>query len=211
LGEAEKVVIGKDFTNIISPIRKEEKKLEELIANLKMDLVKAGPEERQHIEKRIANLTSGVAVLNVGAPTDVELGEKRDRCDDAVRAVKAAIAEGYVPGGGTAFLRVHNGGGEAATNGVLTGKTLVYAAIREPFRQICLNAGLDKTRAEAFIALILSQENKNFGYNVVTSNTEDLVKSGIIDPTKALRVALENAASAAGVLITSGGILADKL
>lgn len=206
LGQAGKVVIGKDFTNIISPHINLAQQTE-ILNTLKMDLVKASPEEKTIIEKRIASLTGGVAVLSVGAPTEVELGEKRDRCDDAVRAVKAAIAEGFVPGGGTAFLRIQQQGG-GDVNGQLIGRMIVHQALRKPFKQICENAGVDY---EIPLREIMNSGEFNVGYNVKSGNVEDLVKAGIIDPVKALRVALENAASAAGVIITSGGILCDSI
>lgn len=212
LGEAEKVIIGREFTNIISPLvtSSNGEKLKELVDNLKMDLTKVGGYEKEQIEKRIANLTSGVAILNVGAPTDVELNEKKDRCDDSVRAVKAAIAEGFVPGGGTAFLRVKEEEAQEA-NGILTGKRAVLLAIREPFKQILRNAGIEEKEVESLVREIQNGSNNNVGYNVISEKIEDMVAAGIIDPTKALRVALENAASAAGVLITSGGGIVDSL
>src|SRR6185503_11115139 len=120
----------KNETSIITP-KGNKKALTELLNNLKMDLTKAGTEEKELIEKRIAKLNGSVAVLYVGAATEVEMKEKKDRCDDAVRATKAAIAEGYVAGGGTAFIRIKSD------------NDLINSVLKEPLSQICKNAGED--------------------------------------------------------------------
>lgn len=187
LGRAAKVVISKEDTVIISG-NKNPKALTELLNDLKMNLVKAEGEEKIKIEKRIARLQGGIAVLSVGAPTETEMKERKDRCDDAIRATKSAIAEGYVPGAGTAFLRV-----KEVKNSILK------EVLKEPLRQICANAGVD---GEQILAQVLNLKD-SMGYNAKTDKIEDLIGSGIIDPVKVLRCSLENAVSAAGMIITS--------
>lgn len=187
LGKAAKVIISKDETIIISGNKNPEAQLE-LLNNLKINLVRAEGEEKEKIEKRIARLQGGIAVLSVGAPTETEMKERKDRCDDAIRATKAAIAEGFVPGAGTAFLRVQD-----------IKNPILKEVLKEPLKQICANAGVDGEQ-------ILKQVqglNGSMGYNAKTDKIEDLIESGIIDPVKVLRCSLENAVSAAGMIITS--------
>lgn len=187
LGKAAKVVISKDETIIISG-EKNEKALIDLLNNLKMNLVKAEGKEKDDIEKRIARLQGGIAVLSVGAPTETEMKERKDRCDDAIRATKAAIAEGFVPGAGTALLRVLD-----------VKNPILKEVLKEPLKQICANAGVNGEQ-------ILKQVqglNGSMGYNAKTDKIEDLITSGIIDPVKVIRCSLENSVSAAGMIIAS--------
>lgn len=193
-GRAKKVVVGKNETSIISPSTNKDA-LNELMNNLKMDLVGKEGEEKERIEKRIARLTGGVAVLYVGANTEVEMKEKKDRCDDAIRATKAAISEGIVAGGGTAFLRVK-------TDNEVLRKVLI-----KPLMQICDNAGVD---GEAVLNGVLHAKG-NMGYNAKDGAIEDLVESGIIDPVKVLRCSLENGASASTMILTSNTLIVDTL
>lgn len=193
-GRAKKVVISKNETSIISPVNDKEE-LAELLDNLKMDLVNKEGEEKEAIEKRIARLTGSVAVLYVGANTEVEMKEKKDRCDDAVRATRAANSEGFVPGGGTAFLRIESG------------SELIDAVLLTPLLQICTNAGVDGN-------IILGQvmaATGNVGYNAKENKIEDLVEAGIIDPVKVLRNCIENAASVATTILTSNTLICDSL
>lgn len=196
LGTAKKVIIGKNETSIICP-NGDKKVVGELLDNLKVDLTKAGTEEKVLIEKRIAKLNGSVAVLHVGAATEVEMKEKKDRCDDAVRATKAAISEGFTVGGGTSFLRVGN-----------TGSELLNEILEAPLRQLCLNAG---TNADKILMEVKEERTGNIGYNVKTDKIEDLVVSGIIDPVKVLRCSLENAASVATMILTSNTLIVDTL
>jgi len=187
LGNAAKVVVGKEETIIISGDKNKEA-LTDLLNNLKMNLVSAEGEEKEKIEKRIAKLQGGIAVLSVGAPTEAEMNERKDRCDDAVRATKAAIAEGYVPGAGTAFLRIEN-----------INNPILKEVLKAPLRQICINAGANE---EQVLKQVMGLKN-SMGYNAKIDKIEDLIESGIIDPVKVLRCSLENAVSAAGMIITS--------
>ncbi len=195
LGRAAKVIISKNETQIISPEGNKDQ-LSELIDNLKMDLTKAEGDDKLKIEKRIAKLTGGVAVLMVGAATEIEMKEKKDRVDDAIRATKAAISEGIVPGGGTSFLRV------------LTSNSVINKTLSRPLKQLCENAGVD---FESIKEQVLKDENWGVGYNVKTNKIEDLIKSGIIDPVKVLRCSIENAASAATTILTTESLICDTM
>lgn len=195
-GHAKKIIIGKNETSIISPSGNK-KELNNLLNNLKMDLTKAGAEEKELIEKRIAKLNGSVAVLYVGAATEVEMKEKKDRCDDAVRATKAAIQEGFVAGGGTAFLRIG-----------FIGNGMMNEILREPLNQICKNAGVNYDK---IVMEVEEQKTGNVGYNAKADKIEDLVEAGIIDPVKVLRCSLENAASAATMILTSETLIVDTI
>lgn len=236
LGKAKKVIISKDETVIIDGEGKKED-LEDLLNNLKMNLAQAKTEEEKNsIEKRIARLTGGIAVIQVGGSTETELNEKLDRVDDAVRATKAAISDGFLAGGGSSFLRtIKRGAGflididsiaedktlDDAIDDIKTqfnktgtllfsskrigtdltkGENLVFSALYAPLLQICENAGVDGL---PIIKSIQLQAGDNRGYNVLTGKIEDMVTAGIIDSTKALISALKNAASVAGMILTS--------
>lgn len=194
-GHAKKVIIGKNETSIISP-KGNKKELTNLLNNLKMDLTKAGAEEKELIEKRIAKLSGSVAVLYVGAATEVEMREKKDRCDDAVRATKAAISEGFLGGAGSSFLKIKSG------------NEIIDSALSKPMQQICENAGVE---FEKKLFLIQCHPSENAGYNAKTDRAEDLIVSGIIDPVKVLRCSLENAASAATMILTSETLICDVI
>lgn len=193
-GRAKKVIVSKNETSIISPTTRKAE-LSELLDNLKMDLVNKEGEEKEQIEKRIARLTGGVAVLYVGANTEVEMKEKKDRCDDAVRATKAAVEEGYVPGGGTAFLRIESG------------NEIIDTILLAPLKQICDNAGVDYKN---ILGQVMAAKG-NVGYNAKANKIEDMVEAGIIDPVKVLRCSLENAASAATMILTSETLICDTI
>ncbi len=211
-GHAKKIIIGKNETSIITP-KGNKKQLTELLNNLKMDLTKAGTEEKEQIEKRIAKLSGSVAVLSVGAATEVEMREKKDRCDDAVRATKAAISEGFTGGGGLSFFNISLFQGLLdkmnENESYIKGFILVIDTLKEPMKQICNNAGIDP---QIKIDLMLdNRHNFNVGYNAKTNTVEDLIEAGIIDPVKVLRCSLENAASAAGMILTSETLIVDTL
>jgi chaperonin GroEL len=198
LGTAKKVIVSKNETVIIGG-NSDAEALTNLLNELRMNLAQAkDEEEKAPIEKRIAKLTGGVAVIQVGAATETELNEKMDRVDDAVRATKAAIAEGFVAGGGTAFLRIPFSGYDI-TSDFNKGKGLVFTALESPLKQICKNAGTDVEN----IFKLVSEGKGNMGYNALTDEIVDMVEDGIIDSTKALRCALTNAVSVAGMLLTS--------
>ena len=196
LGHAKKIVVSKEETIIIGGAGKKEA-IEDLLNDLKMSLTQAEGEEKDKIENRIAKLTGGVAVLYVGAATETEMREKKDRCDDAVRATKSAIAEGYVPGGGRMFqvlsFRIES--------------KLMAKVLLAPFRQICENAGVDYLKTwERFEGAEI-----NTGYNAKTDTVENLVETGVIDPVKVLRLSLENAASTATMILTASCHIVDSM
>lgn len=200
-GSAKKVIVSKTETIIIGG-NGDADDIEELIADLKMNLTQAKTEEEKYpIEKRIARLTGGVAVIQVGAATETELNEKLDRVDDAIRATKAAISEGFVGGGGTAFLRINLpfAIGLDPDGDFVKGCDLVFDSLCTPLKQICANAGVDGDE----ILKKVSRETEGMGYNVLTNKIEDMVQAGIIDSTKALRCAITNAVSVAGMVLTS--------
>lgn len=194
-GQANKVLVTKEETVIICG-KSNQKELENLLNELRMNLAQAKNEdEKAPIEKRIAKLIGGVAVIQVGAATETEMKEKLDRFDDAVRATKSAISEGYVPGAGTVFVR-------------LSEKTSILKnALLSPLRQIITNAGLP---TESIVNEVISSEG-NKGYNARSEKVEDLVEAGVIDPVKVLRCSLQNAASAAGMLLTTECLIVDTL
>jgi len=199
-GSAKKVTVSKDETIIIGG-NSDLSKVTELVNDLKMNLAEAKTEDEKYpIEKRIARLTGGIAVIQVGAATQSELGEKLDRYDDAVRSTKAAISEGYLAGGGTAFVRISAKHASAFTESDFEkGQQLVYAAMNKPLSQIVENSGADHQRILERVYV----KTGNEGYNVKSGKVEDLIQAGIIDSTKALRCALINAASVSGVALTS--------
>lgn len=199
-GNAKKAIISKTETIIIGG-NQDSEAVTDMLNELKMNLTQAeGEEEKYAIERRIAKLSGGVAVIHVGAATETELNEKLDRVDDAVRATKAAISEGFVAGGGTAFLRITPPIVVGERNeGIMKGADLVFDALRKPLIQICENAGVNSKE----IYLKVSVEQGNMGYNALTGEIVDMVEAGIIDSTKALRCALTNAVSVAGMLLTS--------
>lgn len=197
LGKAKKIIVSKDSTLIISGASNK-KQMSSLLTALDNDIKNAdGEKEKEKIGRRISKLTGSVAILYVGASTDVEMREKKDRCDDAVRATKSAISEGYVPGAATAFLRIKTLEGAH--------ESVIFDSIKEPLIQICKNAGKDGVK----IVKKVIEADGNFGYNVKTDKMEDLVLSGIIDPVKVLRCSLQNAASAASAILTSESLIVD--
>ena len=204
LGQAQKVTIGKEETVIIGG-NKDEKIFNELVSNLK-DLVSKEEDYglNELLKKRIARLKGSVAILSVGATTEIEMKEKKDRVDDAIRATRSAIEEGYVSGGGTAFLVVplYNKNISASL-----GSNLVFSIMSKPLEQICTNAGQN---SKSIINEVL-QSSANFGYNAKTDVIEDLVLAGVIEPTKSNRCALQNAASVVNQILLSQYLITDTL
>lgn len=200
-GKASKIIVTKETTTIIGAGGDKEKiksfvdSLNEKIKNTKDEA------ELKYLESRVALLTGGVAVLYVGAATSSEAEEKKDRCDDAIRATRAAIDEGYVSGAGTAFVKFKYDLGEIITD-FDRGFKLITDILKEPLRQICNNGGFD---AEKIIKEVASSSNGD-GFNVLTEKVECLADAGIIDPVKVLRCSLQNAASAASMILTTEGI-----
>lgn len=201
-GSAQKVIVTKDETIIIEG-ESNEKALEDLLNELRMNKAQAKNEdEAAPIEKRIAKLTGGVAVIQVGAATETEMKEKMDRFDDAVRAVKSAIAEGYTVGAGTAYLRI------------ASGSKIVDSAMAMILRQICSNIGLEPKKWWQFweskhIFDQVRDARGNMGYNAKTGKVEDLIDAGVLDPVKVLRCALQNAASSAAMVLTTECLIVD--
>lgn len=201
LGKAEKVVIDKDNTTIINGAGKTED-IKARINQIKAQIENTTSDyDREKLQERLAKLAGGVAVIYVGAPTEVEMKEKKDRVDDALHATRAAVEEGIVPGGGTAYIRALNalenlkGDNEDENIGI----AIVRRALEEPLRQIVFNAG-----GEGSVVVQKVKEGKDdFGYNARTETYGNLIEEGVIDPTKVSRVALENAASIAGLLLTT--------
>jgi chaperonin GroEL len=207
LGQAEKILIDKDNTTMINgsgnpdDIKGRVNQIKTQIESTTSDY------DREKLQERLAKLAGGVAVLYVGAATEVEMKEKKDRVDDALHATRAAVEEGIVAGGGVAFIRaieaLEDIKGE--TDDENTGINIIKRAIEEPLRQICNNAGI-----EGSIVIQKVKEGKaDFGYNARTGVYENLIGAGVIDPTKVSRIALENAASIASMLLTTEVILAD--
>ena len=209
LGRARKVVIAKDTTTIIEGFGPEAE-VKARIAQIKREIEDTDSDwDREKLQERLAKLAGGVAVIRVGAATEIELKEKKHRIEDAVSATKAAIEEGIVPGGGLALLRsraavdklVHSLKGDEAT-----GATIVSKALDEPMRWIAFNAGLEG----AVIVEQAERETGGVGLNALTGHFEDLLKAGVIDPAKVTRSALQNAASVAALLLTTEATVADK-
>jgi chaperonin GroEL len=207
LGKAEKVTIDKDNTTVVNGAGKKEN------ITARVNQIKAQIEtttsdyDKEKLQERLAKLAGGVAVLYVGAATEVEMKEKKDRVDDALHATRAAVEEGIVPGGGVAYIRCiaslekMKGDNDDET----TGMAIVKRALEEPLRQIVANAGI-----EGSIVVQKVKEGKDdFGYNARTDVYENMLGAGVIDPTKVSRVALENAASIASMLLTTECVLAD--
>ncbi len=208
LGTAEKVTVSKDSTIIVNGAGSKE-----LIAN-RVAQIKAQIEtttsnyDKEKLQERLAKLAGGVAVLYIGAPSEVEMKEKKDRVDDALSATRAAIAEGIVPGGGVAYIRCLNAletlkGDNDDEN---TGIAIIRRAIEEPLRQIVANAGLEG----AVIVQKVKDGEGDYGFNARTDTYENFFATGVIDPAKVTRVALENAASIAGMFLTTECVIADK-
>lgn len=204
-GRAKKVIVTKDETIIIGGEGKKSE-IENLLNELRMNLAQAKNEDEKFpIEKRIARLTSGIAVIQVGGATETEMNEKLDRFDDAVRSTKSAISEGFVAGGGTAFVRIAGNVmiDENQTPGFRAGQQLIKDILAAPIKQMAFNAGVNGDDVYEYV----KASSGNDGYNTRTERFEDMVEAGIIDSTKALRCALINAASVAGMLLTTEAII----
>ena len=208
LGTAEKVTITKDDTTIVNGagdkqfIKERCEQIKAQIASTKSDY------DREKLQERLAKLSGGVAVLYVGAASEVEMKEKKDRVDDALRATRAAIEEGIVPGGGVAYIRAISAleGLQGDNADETTGVAIIRRAIEEPLRQICANAGVEG----AVVVQKVSEGKADFGYNARTDVYENLYAAGVVDPAKVTRVALENAASIAGMFLTTECVIVEK-
>ncbi|WP_315499983.1 chaperonin GroEL [Capnocytophaga gingivalis] len=207
LGRAERIAIDKDNTTIVNGAGKSEE-IQARVGQIKAQIeVTTSDYDKEKLQERLAKLAGGVAVLYVGAPSEVEMKEKKDRVDDALHATRAAVEEGIVAGGGVALLRARNVLHKIKTENSdeVTGIQIVYRAVEAPLRTIVENAGGE---GSVVIAKVLESRN-SFGYNAKTEKYVDMFRAGIIDPKKVTRVALENAASVAGMILTTECSLVD--
>ena len=208
LGSAEKVTVTKDNTTIVNG-GGDKQNIQDRIGQLKNEIENTtSTYDKEKLQERLAKLSGGVCVLEVGAASETEQKEKKDRCDDALCATRAAIEEGIVTGGGVAYIRAQKAlDGMTGDNAdETTGIAIVRRAIEEPLRQICSNAGIEG----AVVVNKVREGEGNFGFNAKTEKYGDLREQGVVDPAKVTRVALENAASVAGMFLTTECVICDK-
>jgi len=209
LGRAKKVVITKDDTTIVGGTGKKTD-IEARVAQIRQQIEDTTSEyDREKLQERLAKLSGGVAVIKVGGVTEMEVKEKKDRVDDALNATRAAVEEGILPGGGVALIRGQSALGKlkTANDDQQVGVTIVRRALQAPARQIAENAGED---GAVVVGKIVEKDDYAFGYNAQTGQYGNLVKEGVIDPAKVVRTALQDAASVAGLLITTEAMVAEK-
>jgi len=208
LGRAKKVMIEKETTTIVDGAGKK-KDIEGRIAQIKQQIEETTSDyDEEKLQERLAKLAGGVAVIRVGGATEIEVKERKDRVDDALHATRAAVEEGVLPGGGVPLLRAVKALSRVKpeNDDQKTGVEIVKKAIQSPARQIALNAGAD---GSIVVGKIIERNEYNWGYNAQTGEYGDLVKAGVIDPTKVVRTALQGAASVAGLLITTEAMVAE--
>ena len=208
LGSAEKVTIDKDTTTLVNGVG-DKAAIQARIGQIRSQIEKTTSDyDREKLQERLAKLAGGVAVLYVGAPSEVEMKEKKDRVQDALSATRAAVEEGTVPGGGVAYIRASETleGLKGENEDETTGIEIVKRAIEEPLRQIVANAG----KEGAVVVQKIREGKADFGYNARLDRYENLFQTGVIDPAKVTRVALENAASIAGMFLTTECVITDK-
>ena len=206
LGKAKRIVVEKEATTIVEGEGKS-KDIQGRVAQIRRQIEETTSDyDREKLQERLAKLAGGVAVINVGAATETEMKEKKARVEDALHATRAAVEEGIVPGGGVALIRAQKALANLKLEGdEAIGAQIVHRAVEAPLRQLADNAGLEG-------ALIVQEVKKgkgNEGYNVATGNYEDLVKAGVVDPTKVTRSALQNAASISGILLTTEALVTE--
>ncbi|MFL5471375.1 MAG: chaperonin GroEL [Gemmatimonadales bacterium] len=208
LGRAKRVVVDKDNSTVVDGKGKEND-IQGRINEIKAAVEKSTSDyDREKLQERLAKLSGGVAVINVGAATETEMKEKKARVEDALHATRAAVEEGIVPGGGVALVRAQAGLDKLkGTDDEKIGVEIVRRALEEPIRMIAQNAGAE---GSIVVGRVKESKEKNFGYNAATDNYEDLVRAGVIDPTKVTRTALQNAASIAGLLLTTECVVVEK-
>src|SRR5688572_28753969 len=209
LGSAKRIVVDKDNTTLIDGAG-ETDKIQGRIKELRGAIDKSTSDyDKEKLQERLAKLAGGVAVVNVGAATESEMKEKKARVEDALHATRAAVEEGIVPGGGVAFIRAQSSlkGLKLDDSDEQVGVNIVRRALEEPLRMIAQNAGAE---GSIVVEKVRSSKEVNFGYNALTDTYEDLVAAGVIDPTKVTRTALQNAASIAGLLLTTEAIVVEK-
>jgi chaperonin GroEL len=209
LGKAKRIVVDKDNTTIIDGAGDSEQ-IKGRIAEIRAAIDKSTSDyDKEKLQERLAKLAGGVAVINVGAPTETEMKEKKARVEDALHATRAAVEEGIVPGGGVAFLRIQQklGSFKVADSDEQIGVGIVLRSLEEPIRQIVENAGME---GSIVVEKVRNNKTASYGYNAQTDEYEDLVEAGVIDPTKVARTALQNAASIASLLITTECVVVEK-
>jgi len=208
LGRAKRIVVDKDDTTIVDGKGKPDA-IKGRINEIKVAIEKSTSDyDKEKLQERLAKLAGGVAIINVGAATETEMKEKKARVEDALHATRAAVEEGIVPGGGVAFIRAQPVLDRIkGTDDERIGVAIVRRALEEPIRIIVQNAGAE---GSIVVAKVKASKEKNFGYNAQTDVYEDLVKAGVIDPTKVSRTALQNAASIAGLLLTTECVLVER-
>lgn len=209
LGQAKRVVVDKDNTTIVEGKGKSDQ-IKARINEIKMQIEKATSDyDKEKLQERLAKLSGGVAVLNIGASTEVEMKEKKARVEDALHATRAAVQEGIVPGGGVALIRAARAldNLKPENDDQKTGIEIVRRAIEEPLRMIVANTG---TMDGAVVLQKVKEGKDDFGFNARTEQYENLIESGVVDPTKVTRTALENAASVAGLLLTTEAVIVEK-
>jgi len=206
LGQTAKVVVDKDNTTIVEG-RGKQSEIQARIKQLRTQIEETTSDyDREKLQERLAKMVGGVALIKVGAATETELKEKKARVEDAMHATKAAVEEGIVPGGGVALLRCQKALDNLNLNGDLQiGLQIIRRAIEEPIRQIAANAGFEGS----IVVEKVREMKQDFGFNALTEKYEDMIKSGIVDPTKVVRTALQNAASIASLLLTTEGCVTE--
>jgi chaperonin GroEL len=208
LGTAEKITIDKDNTTIVNGAGRS-KDIQARVAQIKTQIESTTSDyDKEKLQERLAKLSGGVAVLYVGAATEVEMKEKKDRVDDALAATKAAVEEGVIPGGGVGYIRALASLNElkGANDDQQTGIEIIKKAIQAPLRQICENAGVEGS----VVVNKVMEGSGDFGYNAREDRYENMLAAGVIDPAKVARVALENAASIAAMLLTTEAVITEK-
>jgi chaperonin GroEL len=208
LGRAKKVVIEKEKTTIVDGAGKK-KDIEARVAQIKQQIEETTSDyDREKLQERLAKLAGGVAVIRVGGATEVEVKEKKDRVEDALNATRAAVEEGIVPGGGVALVRAKKAIGKLHNSNadVQAGINIVLKAVEQPLRQIAENAGME---GSVVVNKILEEKSETYGFDAQTENYVDMVEKGIVDPAKVVRAALQDAASVAGLLVTTEAMVAE--
>ena len=208
LGRAKKVVIEKEKTTIVDGAGKK-KDIEARVAQIKAQIEETTSDyDKEKLQERLAKLAGGVAVIKVGGATEIEVKEKKDRVEDALNATRAAVEEGIVPGGGVALLRAKKAVGKLTNDNadVQAGINIVLKAIEAPIRQIAENSGVE---GSIVVGKIMESKSETFGFDAQNEEYVDLVEKGIIDPAKVVRRALQDAASVAGLLVTTEAMVAE--
>jgi chaperonin GroEL len=208
LGRAKRVIIEKEKTTIVDGAGKK-KEIEARVGQIKQQIEETTSDyDREKLQERLAKLAGGVAVIRVGGATEIEVKEKKDRVEDALNATRAAVEEGIVPGGGVALLRAKRAIGRITNDNadVQAGINIVLKAVEAPARQIAENSGME---GSVVIGKILENKSETFGFDAQTEHYVDLVDKGIIDPAKVVRAALQDAASVAGLLVTTEAMVAE--